>query len=54
MASIQYLKHFDLQVHRPNLPAETAESALATLRQGQEFGELARTTFQVGVPVKAV
>jgi predicted RecB family nuclease len=53
MAGVQCLKRLYLQVRQPELAAAPDEAALATLRQGQEVGELARTAFPDGVLVKA-
>ncbi|HEX5410299.1 MAG TPA: DUF2779 domain-containing protein [Terriglobia bacterium] len=52
MAGVQCLKRLYLQVHYPELAAQRDESVLATLRQGQEVGELAREVFAGGVLVE--
>jgi Domain of unknown function(DUF2779) len=53
MAGVQCPKRLYLQVCRPELAAVPDESALATRRQGQEVGELARAAFPGGVLVEA-
>ena len=53
MAGVQCLKRLYFQVHHPELAAQPDESTLATLRQGQEVGELAREAFPGGVLVDA-
>ncbi|HET9180351.1 MAG TPA: DUF2779 domain-containing protein [Terriglobia bacterium] len=53
MAGVQCLKRLYFQVHRPELAAQPEESALATLQQGQQVGELAREAFPGGVLVEA-
>jgi len=53
MAGVQCLKRLYFQVHHPELAAQPDETALASLRQGQEVGELAREAFPGGVLVNA-
>lgn len=53
MAGVQCLKRLYFQVHRPDLAAQPEESALATLQQGKQVGELAREAFPDGVLVQA-
>jgi hypothetical protein len=48
MAGVQCLKRLYLQVYQPELARAPDESALATVRQGQEVDELARTTVPKG------
>lgn len=53
MAGIQCLKRLYLQVRQPELAAPRDETVQATLQQGQEVGELARTAFPDGVLIEA-
>jgi predicted RecB family nuclease len=52
MAGVQCLKRLYFQVHHPEFAGEPEESTQATMRQGQEVGELAREAFPGGVLVE--
>ena len=51
LAGVQCLKRLYLQVHRPELAAETDAAAEAIIQQGREVGMLARKLFPGGVEV---
>jgi hypothetical protein len=53
MAGVQCLKRLYLQVHQPDLAAESDAAAYAIMEQGHEVGLLARQVFAGGVEVKS-
>jgi hypothetical protein len=53
MAGLQCLKRLYLQIHKPELAAETHEATQAIIDQGAEVGRLAREMFSGGALIEA-